>query len=361
MQTGIIGLPSAGKTTICNALTGNNTPTGGSNIQKSPKLGIAHVPDRRLEELSEIYKPKKTIQAELNFSEIPSQLSGEIFHGKSVEYLQKMDAIISVVRGFNNESVPHLSGTVNFIRDIEKINFDIMFFDISLLDRRIDRINKLIKGMRSAERTLSLKKIENLKIIQEDLEKGIALRDRHLSPQESEAISDTFLVSRLPLLTIVNIDEKDLDQTEEIQKEVSSVIDSELSGSMVMCALLEEELSKLSFGDAKELRTDLNMKTSGLENVIKLTYSVLGLVSFITVGSDEVRAWTVSNGTPAQEAARVVHSDIAKGFIRAEVVSYEDFICERSMAKIREKGLLRKEGKDYLVKDGDIVNYLFSI
>jgi ribosome-binding ATPase YchF (GTP1/OBG family) len=163
------------------------------------------------------------------------------------------------------------------------------------------------------------------------------------------------------LLTIVNIDEKDLNQTEEIQKEVSSVIDSKLSGSMVMCALLEEELSKLSFGDAKELRTVLNMETSGLENIIKLTYSVLGLVSFITVGSDEVRAWTVNNGTPAQAAARVVHSDIAKGFIRAEVVSYEDFICEGSMAKIRDKGLLRKEGKDYLVKDGDIVNYLFSI
>ena len=361
MQTGIIGLPSAGKTTICNALTGKHTPTGGSNIQKSPKLGTAHVPDQRLEHLTEIYKPKKTIQAELIFSEIPSQPNGEIFYGKSVEYLQKMDAIISVVRGFKNESVPHLSGTVNFIRDIEKINFDIMFFDISLLDRRIDRINKLIKGMRSAERNLSLKKIENLKVIQEDLEKGIALRDRNLSTQESEAISDTFLVSRLPLLTIVNIDETDLNNAEEIQKEVSSVIDSKLSGSMVMCALLEEELSKLSFGDATELRTGLNMETSGLENIIKLTYSVLGLVSFITVGSDEVRAWTVSNGTPAKEAARVVHSDIAKGFIRAEVVSYKDFICEGSMAKIRDKGLLRKEGKDYLVKDGDIVNYLFSI
>ena len=361
MQTGIVGLPFSGKTTIHNSITGSNIETGINNTQKSPNLGVAHVPDKRLEHLTKIYTPKKTIQAELMFSDIPVKRDGEIFYGENISHLQKMDALLVVVRAFTDESIPHIDGSVDLERDLEKITFDLIFSDISLIDRRIMNIQDSMKRVKANERAKSLKTIESLKNIQGEFEKGIPLRNKKLSEQEKLVLSDTFLLSKLPLMIVVNIDEKDIKHSSEIQKLTQKVIKDKASESAVICGLIEEELSKLSFKEQSELRKELNFDISGLDKTIHLTYSSLGLVSFITVGEDEVRAWTISQATSAEKAASVIHSDISKGFIRAEVVSYNDFIKFDSMVQIKNKGLLRKEGKDYKIQDGDIVNYLFSV
>ena len=361
MQTGIIGLPYSGKSTILNTITGSNYETGLSATQTSPNIGVAHVPDGRLDHLTEIYKPKKTINAELIFSEIPSKQDGEIFSGENISHLQQLDALIIVVRAFKNQSVPHISGSIDFERDLEKITFDLLFSDINLIEKRILKIQDSFSGMKSSDRDKANKTIETLKNIQSDIEKGIPIRSMDLSDHKKLALSDTFLISSLPLMVIINIDEKDIENSSIIHEKTIEIINEKANESAVICAELEEEISKLLDEDQDEMRKELNIEVSGLERAIQLTYASLGLISFITVGEDEVRAWTIKANTTAQKAASAIHSDIAKGFIRAEVVSYNDYIKYNSMVEIKNKGLLRKEGKEYTIKDGDIVNYLFSV
>jgi ribosome-binding ATPase YchF (GTP1/OBG family) len=241
------------------------------------------------------------------------------------------------------------------------VNFDILFADISLIDRRIDRIKEAMRGMKSPERIQAEKNIDVLHAIQQEMEDGTAARDRTYSEEEIGAISDTFLISRLPLLVALNVDEEGLEQSGDLEKELETLLPGKKSGGAVLCGSLEEELAQMSPEEEAEMRSGLDAGESGLRRMIRLSYQVLGLISFLTVGEDEVRAWTIEEATEAPRAASAVHSDIERGFIRAETVGYQDFIDAGSMAQARTNGTLRQEGRQYVVQDGDIINFLFSV
>lgn len=364
MRIGIIGLPGSGKTTVFNALTRGTAESGSFGGNRSANIGVAHVPDERLDKLTEIFNPKRTVPAEVTYVDLPGARttdSADLFSGEALGHLQRVDALLHVVRAFDNPAVAHALGSVDHKRDIEKVNFDILFADISLLERRIERIKDSMKGLKSQERTKAEKNIEILKALQEEMENGVAARDKNFTEEEVQAISDTFLLSKLPLLVALNVGESDLERSSELQEELVALLSGEKSGGAALCGRLEEELAQMDPEEEAEMRSGLEAGESGLERMIKLSYEVLGLISFLTVGEDEVRAWTIQRDTSAPRAAGAVHSDIERGFIRAETVSYDDFIAAGTMAKARTNGALRQEGRDYVVQDGDIVNFLFSV
>jgi GTP-binding protein YchF len=361
MKIGILGLPSSGKTTIFNSLTRGKADTGGFGASRSANVGVAHVPDERVDILTKMYKSKKTIYAEVTYVDLPGSTSGDLFEGEAMAQLQQVDAILHVARGFEDESVPHLEGTVDYKRDIEKVSFDILFADIALLERRIERLEKGLPKLKVADREESVKNIETLKRLQGDLENGIPFRDRELESSETKAISDTFTLSSLPLLVALNIGEDDIANTAELEGQLAELLDGKLTGGAAICGSLEAELVGMEAEEEAEMRAGLDAGEPGLSRMIKLSYKVLGLNSFLTVGEDETRAWTVNIGALAPKAAAVIHSDIERGFIRAETVAYQDFIDCGTMAEARNRGLFRQEGREYVVQDGDILNFLFSV
>jgi GTP-binding protein YchF len=364
MRIGIIGLPASGKTTVFNALTHGAAEAGGFGASRSANIGVAHVPDERLDRLTEIFKPRRTVPAEVTYVDLPGahgQTDGDLFTGEVIGHLQRVDAVLHVVRAFEDPAVPHALGSVDYRRDIEKVEFDIQFADISLLDRRIERIRESMKGLKAAERTQAEKNIAFLQQLQGELEEGAALRDRKFTEEEARAVSDSFLLSRLPLLVALNIGDADLGRSDELDEELAELLKGEMAGGAALCGKLEAELSELSPEEEAEMRSGLDAGESGLDRMIRLSYRVLGLISFLTVGEDEVRAWTITHGTEAPRAAGTVHSDIERGFIRAEVVGYDDFMRAGSLAEARNKGTLRQEGRTYEMQDGDIVNFLFSV
>ena len=361
MKIGIIGLPSSGKTTLFNALTRGKAETGDFGGSRSANIGVAHVPDARVARLTGIYKPKKTIYAEVTYVDLPGSISGELFEGDALSQLQQVDAILLVARAFEDESVPHMDGSVDYRRDIEKVAFDIIFADIALLERRIERLTDGQNKMKVADREQAVKNVETLKRLQTELEDGTAFRERELDDAESKAISDTFTISSLPLLVALNIDENAIADTASLEQELAGILTGTSTGGAAICGSLEAELVAMPAEEEAEMRAGLDAGESGLSRMIKLSYEVLGLNSFLTVGEDEVRAWTISAGTLAPMAAGTVHSDIERGFIRAETVAYDDFIECGSMAEARNRGQYRQEGRDYVIKDGDIVNFLFSV
>ena len=361
MKIGILGLPASGKTTIFNSLTRGKADVGGFGATRSANIGVAHVPDERVDILTKMFKSKKTIYAEVQYVDLPGSSSGELFEGEAMAQLQQVDAILHVARAFEDGSVPHLEGTVDYKRDIEKVAFDILFADIALLERRVERLTGSLKTMKVSDRDEADKNIDILKRIQGDLENGIAIRDRDLEPSEIKAMSDTFTLSSLPLLVALNIGEDDVANTDELEQELSGLLDGRLTGGAAICGSLEAELVGMSEEEENEMRAGLDAGESGLSRMIKVSYKVLGLNSFLTVGEDETRAWTVKIGALAPKAAAVIHSDIERGFIRAETVAYKDFIEAGTMAEARKRGQFRQEGREYIVQDGDILNFLFSV
>jgi GTP-binding protein YchF len=361
MKIGIIGLPASGKTTIFNSLTRGKADTGGFGATRSANVGVAHVPDERVDILTKMFKSKKTVYAEVTYVDLPGSSSGDLFEGEALAFLQQVDAILLVARAFEDGAVPHLEGTVDYKRDIEKVAFDILFADIALLERRVERLSGSLKGLNVAERGEAEKNIETLKRLQGDLENGVAFRDRDLDDSEARAISDTFTLSSLPLLVALNIGEDDIANTADLEQELAGLLDGKSTGGAAICGSLEAELVGLSVEEEAEMRAGLDAGEPGLSRMIKLSYGVLGLSSFLTVGEDETRAWTVNIGALAPKAAGVIHSDIERGFIRAETVAYADFMECGTMAEARNRGLFRQEGRDYVVQDGDIVNFLFSV
>ena len=297
----------------------------------------------------------------MTYVDLPGSISGELFEGDALSQLQQVDAILLIARAFEDESVPHMDGSVDYRRDIEKVAFDIIFADIALLERRIERLTDGQNKMKVADREQAVKNVETLKRLQTELEDGTAFRERELDDAESKAISDTFTISSLPLLVALNIDENAIADTASLEQELAGILTGKSTGGAVICGSLEAELVGMPAEEEAEMRAGLDAGESGLSRMIKLSYEVLGLNSFLTVGEDEVRAWTISAGTLAPMAAGTVHSDIERGFIRAETVAYDDFIECGSMAEARNRGQYRQEGRDYVIKDGDIVNFLFSV
>ena len=360
MKIGIIGKPQSGKSTLFDVLTRGIGERQQGRFQA--RRGTAMVPDARLDELAKIYQPNKVVAAQVSYTEVPTPVKeSDLFSGESLGLIQKMDALLLVARAFEDPNIPHLEGTVDHLRDIRGLLFDMQFQDIALLEKRVQRIKAENKAAAGGARAMVNKQVEALETIQKRLEDGIPVNKQDLNESELTAVGDTFLVSSLPIIIAVNIGEEGISSTKEIEFELSEALDNSQIGGIAICVSLENELLEIGDDNIDEMRLAMNAGDDGLQRVINLSYSVLGLISFFTVGKDEVRAWTIKENTDAVGAARAIHSDIARGFIRAELVAYDDFIAVGgSMVEAKNKGVLRSEGRTYIMQDGDIVNFLFS-
>ncbi len=367
LDIGIIGLPDSGRTTIFNALTGGEATTGGYTREGSsaPHIGTAQVPDSRLKVLTDIFHPARVVPASVTYIDIGASIKdvaeGKGISGQLLNQIANLDVLINVVRAFSDESIPHTEGSLDVDRDITNMNLELTFSDLALLERRLSRIEASLKAAKPAERPPLLREQELIERVKADLEKDVPVRDMTLTDEETRALSGYQLLSAKPLLIVVNIGEDQLAQAESLAGELSTRYSRAKCQASSVCGELEMELSQLDDMAAEELRSEYRMDESGGNRVIRLSYDLLGLISFFTVGSDEVKAWSIQSGTEAVKAAGKIHSDIERGFIRAEVIGYDDMVKSGSLAEARKKGLLRLEGKNYTVRDGDVITFLFNV
>ena len=347
MEIGLIGLPQSGKTTVFEAIT--RTLKDKSN--KNTNIGISRVEDPRIDELVTLFNPKKISKAEVTFVDIPTSPESlgksQSISGEYLNILQRMDALVEVIRNFDNPAVPHIFETIDINRDSKTLQEELIFSDLTIIEKRIERLNNELKGARNDKKESITKEIDQLTNVKENLENNIPIKDQDLDSETAAIIWNFQLLSAKPLLSILNIDEDKIN-TEDIQNTIS------------ICAQIEKELSEMSLDDQILFRESLGIEESGKNKVIDKSYGLLNLISFFTVGPDEVKAWTITDGMTALEAAGQIHSDIQKGFIKAEVIGYQHMIDSKKMVEAKKLGLLRLEGKEYVMKDGDIANFLFN-
>ncbi|MDP3879149.1 MAG: redox-regulated ATPase YchF [Dehalococcoidales bacterium] len=365
VDVGIVGLAKSGRTTIFNALTGGSVDTGGYGQESSAlHVGTAKVPDPRLKVLVDMFRPRSLVPASVTYTDIGASVKSLVekgISGQLLTQLSNVDVLINVVRAFKDESVPHTEGSLDVERDITNMDMELAFSDLALVEKRLGRIEASLKGAKPSERSGILQEQELLLRIKLELEKDVPIREVPLSAREVKAIAGYQFLTAKPVLIVVNIGEEQLSQSESLTAELGSRYSRPQCRLITICGKLEMELAQLEDSAADALRADYGLKETGLERVIRLSYELLGLISFFTVGSDEVKAWSIPGTTTAVKAAGKIHSDIERGFIRAEVISYEDLVQCGSLAEGRKKGLLRLEGKDYLVRDGDVINFLFNV
>jgi GTP-binding protein YchF len=363
MDIGILGLVRSGKTSFFNAVTRGEAQVGAYSSQQEPNVGVARVPDARVDALAEVFHPKKTTYAEIRWVDYP--VAGFGAEGPGNRFLAEiagLDALVHVVRAFEDEAVPHPEGSVDAHRDIEALDLELAFADMGLIERRLGRIEAEMRSMKAAERGRIEADRALLQRLQGELEAGRGIRSLDLTDEERRQLSAYQFVTALPVLLVVNVGESDLARAADLEAEFASQHGGAGVAVAALCVKIEAELATLEPAEAEEFRRDLGLpEESPLDRAIQAAYSLLGLQSFLTAGDDECRAWTVTRGATAPEAAGKIHSDLERGFIRAEVARWDELVEAGSNAELKKRGKLRTEGKSYVVQDGDVLNILFNV
>jgi len=366
MQIAIVGLASAGKTTVFNTLTRGHAETGGFG-GLTMNVGVVKVPDARLDRLAEIFRPKKIIYADVTYADLPAppassegHVGAEELPAEHLARLRDSDALLHVVRAFEDPAVPHPDGSVDAWRDLERLDLEFILADLAVTERRLERLKATGRHGSPAERESNDRELEILGRLHVGLEAGRPIRDDELTPDEEKAIRGFRFLTQKPVLVLLNVGEGDLAREAELVASITARYAHRRTLVDALSAKIEMELGELEPSEAAVFMEELGLKDSSLDRVIALSYRLLGLISFLTAGPDEVRAWPVPDGSTAVDAAGTIHTDLARGFIRAETVAYEDLLKYGSMAESRKAGRLRSEGRTYRVHDGDVLEVLFS-
>ena len=364
LTAGIVGLPNVGKSTLFNAITNQKILAENYPFATiEPNVGVVTVKDERMDKLKEMYEPNRFIPTAYEFTDIAGLVKGaskgEGLGNKFLSHIREVDAIVEVVRCFDDGKIIHVEGNIDPIRDIETINLELAIADLDVINNRLERVSKKARTTKNKDDLLELDVLEKCK---KALEENKPIRQLELSEEEKKAIKSYSFLTEKPIIYLANIKESDLGAKDNIYVEqVKEYAKSENARVVSLCAKVEEDLSELTDEEKQEMLEALGLDSSGLDQLVKATYDILGLSTYFTVGKDEVRAWTFKKGMNAKKCAGIIHTDFEKGFIKAEVISYDDLIELGSELKVREAGKVRLEGKDYIMQDGDICHFRFNV